>query len=264
MGKPNARARRRKKRLAEEKGKHSAIISEIHTIEKRLAAARNNEQQLSATEKAELLKRQAALGGLEAYQDVSLSGTAAQRGGQHAAKWLVQAIHGRELQTPINLLDVGAIDGVAYSKYHRWIKCTSIDLCPRSENVQRCDFIEDFQIPAKDNLFDVVALSLVLNFVGSLSHRAQMISKAHACLKPSGILFLVLPRACLDNSRYMDHDRLGGIFSTLGFPTVLTQHDSAKLSFWLFQSSSEPSDGKKWPRTQVRSGSSRNNFVIIV
>ena len=103
------------------------------------------------------------------------------------------------------ILDVGAIAGTAYAKFP-WVSDTPIDLNPRSARVIRADF---FQFPAPDmdeeqaqkaeeafllkqaekeeeeereemqmegrwrGKYDVVALSLVVNFVGDLRERGE-------------------------------------------------------------------------------------------
>jgi len=56
-----------------------------------------------------------------------------------------------------------------------WIDTTSIDLNPQAPHVIKSNFF-DFPIPASENddeLFDVVSLSLVMNFEGSLVNRGM-------------------------------------------------------------------------------------------
>jgi len=96
----------------------------------------------------------------------------------------------------LKLLDVGAIAGTA-CEFHitfesfaldsqinasphtfadasqPWIDTTSIDLNPQAPHVIKSNFF-DFPIPDSsndDDLFDVVSLSLVMNFEGSLVNR---------------------------------------------------------------------------------------------
>ena len=45
------------------------------------------------------------------------------------------------------------------------------------------------------------ALSLVLNFVGDPARRGEMLAKCAALLPVGGLLFFVLPSACVENSR---------------------------------------------------------------
>ena len=74
------------------------------------------------------------------------------------------------MRAQLRLLDVGAIGGTSYNDW-KWIEATSIDLNPQAKHVQKYDFF-DFPLPGKDDkLYDVVGLSLVLNFVGDLRKR---------------------------------------------------------------------------------------------
>jgi len=58
---------------------------------------------------------------------------------------------------------------------------TSIDLNPQAKHVQKYDFF-DFPLPGPDDkLYDVLGLSLVLNFVGDLRKRGKTLSP----LRPS-------------------------------------------------------------------------------
>lgn len=64
---------------------------------------------------------------------------------------------------------MGAISGTSYEKFP-WIKTTSIDLNPQDPSkVSKYDFMK-FPIP--EEKFDVIGLSLVLNFVGDLKQRS--------------------------------------------------------------------------------------------
>ena len=89
-----------------------------------------------------------------------------------------------------------------------------------------------------------------------------MIKRTHSFLKPTGLLYIVLPLPCLTNSRYLNHERWTAILATLGFAPV-RQHDSAKLTFWLLKRTHAP-DTKVWKREEVRGGVHRNNFTIVV
>lgn len=91
-----------------------------------------------------------------------------------------------------------------------------------------------------------------------------MLTHAHSYLKPSGLLYLVLPLPCLTNSRYMSHVRFTSILTTLGWTSV-KQFDSPKLTYWLLRSNGPSNgDGKVWKREEVRAGVRRNNFCVIV
>lgn len=73
---------------------------------------------------------------------------------------------------------------------------------------------------------------------------------------------IVLPLACLDNSRYMTDDLLDEIMASLGFKKV-KGHDSRKLSFKMYQK--EEAKGKQdFKKRKVREGVRCNNFCITM
>ncbi|KAM0787374.1 hypothetical protein ACM66B_003460 [Microbotryomycetes sp. NB124-2] len=242
---------------------------------------------MDENERQKLIERQKELGGLRAYQSASVHGGDKTRGGE-TGKWCVKQLKelkvglpesskGKQKVTPVEpiinedgtktwpkqqreklrLLDVGAINGTSYSGYN-WIETTSIDLNSGSDNVIQCDF---FDFPVSERKFDVVGLSLVINFEGSLTRRAEMLVRAHKYLKSEGFLYLVLPLPCLTNSRYTSHERMDQILKSTGWRQV-RQHDSAKLTYFLCKR--VKTDGQTCKREQVRSGAQRNNFCIIV
>lgn len=238
----------------------SALISEFHTLQKALARTTDPIQ------RKQILKQQAQLGGLKTYQAASSYAGSKEKGGE-TGKWCAKALeeHLGRGKKNITLLDVGAISGTSYEKFS-WIKTTSIDLNPQDPTkVLKYDFME-FPIP--EEKFDVIGLSLVLNFVGDLRQRSEMIKHAHQYLKPFGFLYIVLPLACVENSRYLDSNRFKSILNSLGFES-LKQHNSSKLTFWLTQRSGTNGMGVihkniKWPKEEIRKGINRNNFCIKV
>lgn len=142
---------------------HAERIARFHTLEKLKARARDDEQELRRLE-----SEQEALGGLEGYQSSSLKG---QNIGGQSSKWLVNALEDIRGRRATRLLDVGAIDGTAYRKYSSF-QCDSIDLRPSHPSVVQADFLT-METPSNGNLYDVVCLSLVLNFVGSIQSRSE-------------------------------------------------------------------------------------------
>lgn len=179
----------------------------------------------------------------------------------------------------LRLLDVGALSGTSYTAYP-WIDVTSIDINPRSDEVIRSDFF-DFPIPsgtASEPKYDVVCLSLVINFIGDLSKRGEALLRAHRYLVPAGWLYLVLPLACVTNSRYLTHERLQAILESCGWD-IRRQEDSARLTRWLCQRKQGPErkskksksdrsvqewDGVVWKKEEVRVSKTANNFCIKV
>lgn len=142
--------------------KHANHIAKYHALEKQIAQADD------PNKRAELELEQSQLGGLENYQSASLTGA---KFGE-TSKWLVQTLEALRGRQQTRVLDVGAITGTAYSKY-RSFEATYIDLNPQAPHVQKAD-ISEYSPP--DIPFDVVCLSLVLNFVGDLSKRSESTS----------------------------------------------------------------------------------------
>ncbi|KAG5456015.1 MAG: hypothetical protein BJ554DRAFT_4360 [Olpidium bornovanus] len=67
----------------------------------------------------------------------------------------------------MRLLEVGALSSVNYAKESSWIAVTSIDLDNTHDvNVIKADFMEYAAPDSESGLYDVLSLSLVVNFVG--------------------------------------------------------------------------------------------------
>ncbi|WFD45039.1 25S rRNA (adenine(2142)-N(1))-methyltransferase [Malassezia psittaci] len=249
--------------------KHAVAIAKYHALEKKIARCTDE------AERATLLAEQQESGGLSNYQDQSTTGGSVIRGGE-SAKWCAQVL--KEILSPdtkIRLLDVGGIAGTAYEKY-KWIEATYVDLNPRAPHVHQSDFF-DWPVPSAAERYDVVGLSLVLNFVGDLAKRGEMLLHAHQYLRPRGYVYLVLPLACVNNSRYMTHDHLRAIIESAGYD-VVRQDDSARLTRWLIQqrkpkrtkSGDSPLDtvrrkyydGTVFKKQELVAGAQRNNFCI--
>jgi 25S rRNA (adenine2142-N1)-methyltransferase len=196
---------------------HSRLIANFHTIEKKLS------QTTDEAEKKKLLAEREALGGLKAYQDASLMGADSSKGGE-SGKWIVKALKevlGSE-RRDVKLLDVGSLSGTAFVKYP-WIKAKSIDINPRGDSVERIDFFKLPVLASEEDKYDVVSFSLVVNFVGDIQERGKMLLQAHRHVKKGGHLALILPLACVANSRYCTHQRLEEILDSCGWKVV--HHD---------------------------------------
>jgi 25S rRNA (adenine2142-N1)-methyltransferase len=132
---------------------------------------------------------------------------------------------------PLQLLDVGAIvnhypaepepeaePAPAALRSHstlgpklpggRRLLVTSIDLNAQEPSVIEADFFDfaaqQLALPRDTSSgarYDVIVLSLVMNFVGDASMRGVMIKRCAELLGEGGLLFLVLPEPCLYNSR---------------------------------------------------------------
>ncbi|KAG0271962.1 hypothetical protein BGZ95_000167 [Linnemannia exigua] len=249
-------------------------------------------QRYSAQQKANDLARIAAirqemddLGGLDMYQKASTLGQSKQRGGD-SSKWLIPVIESchpqldKKAGNSLRLLDIGALSPHNYQKYSSWIKVTPIDLNPQDPLITKMDFLE-MPIPtSKDELFDVVCLSLVVNFVGDPIQRGEILRHSVRFLVPgTGLLYLVLPLPCIDNSRYMDHELLVEMMAALGYTTLVSHHLAKKLAYYAFRldsvfpgdkDSSRKGSNKKganqlmFPKKMRHDKPNRNNFCIVL
>jgi 25S rRNA (adenine2142-N1)-methyltransferase len=207
----------------------------------------------------------ASLGGLAAYQAASLGGESA-CGGVDSSDWVKEELSNRKQPAPSRLLDVGAI----VARYEEEYNATHIDLTSKDLHVQKIDFFDFAKEAQADQVsFSTVVLSLVVNFVGSAQARGDMLKKASELLRPQGLLFFVLPSACVDNSRYLDQSLLLEILKVCGFENLDVSH-SNNGRLWRCIGRKQR-DGKISPAFDVtsfqkkrvlRGGPDRNNFTI--
>jgi 25S rRNA (adenine2142-N1)-methyltransferase len=150
---------------------------------------------------------------------------------------------------------------------------TRIDLNSQGPGIEKQDFMER-PLPASDeDRFDILSLSLVLNYVPDAAGRGDMLRRVTEFLRsvknetdltPSSgpFLFLVLPLPCVENSRYMDEPLLLQIMSNLGF-TKQYNKKSAKLCYYLFTWNGKVTtrrSGKK----KLRDKPAMNNFSVVL
>ncbi|KAJ2502939.1 25S rRNA (adenine2142-N1)-methyltransferase [Coemansia sp. RSA 1972] len=224
------------------------------------------------------------MGGLDWYQRASLLGQSKQRGGD-TSRWFVPKLRELDLHKgqKLRLLDVGALSCLNYAKERAWIDVTPIDLNSQEPGIYQQDFL-DIKPPNVISLnsdkdtdsttsnshlfhmpFDIVCLSLVVNFIGDPVKRGDMLRQAVQLLVPNGHLFLVLPLSCLINSRYLNDEHLLAIMSHLGF-TQLFSHHTAKLAHYVYKLTKSPAknETKKFSKRLIHPGAGRNNFSIVV
>jgi 25S rRNA (adenine2142-N1)-methyltransferase len=253
-----------------------ALINAHHLLEKRKAqAATNGDKSSEAAINAEI----AALGGLDRYQQASLQGQRNDRGGD-SSRVLMEWLKPLGTPTPprrrLRMLEVGALSCANECSRSRLFDMERIDLNSQGEGILQQDFMLR-PLPANDvERFDIISLSLVLNYVPDAAERGKMLlrtldflyavdqgssSELHHFF-PS--LFMVLPAPCVTNSRYMDEAHLESIMNAIGFSKVRSKV-TQKLVYYLWTrvpDTDMPSVLVK--KTELRSGRSRNNFAIIL
>ncbi|XP_041461963.1 25S rRNA (adenine(2142)-N(1))-methyltransferase-like [Lytechinus variegatus] len=243
------------------------IISRLHTIMKDIDKVKQDTTSSSDDKKMKVKQLELKieeLGGLQAYQQSSLLGEHL-HGNVNTSKWVLQKLKEANIRSPkgskLCLLDVGALQE-NYSKQTKWLDAVAIDLNPQCEGIIKSDFF-DFKVGESD-VYDIIVLSLVLNFVSSPSQRGEMLKRCQTLCRQEGHIFIVLPRACLDNSRYLDHALFEQMMESLNFDLV-AKHDSKKLSFLMFRKAEKRKEVKtSFHKREVRNGTRCNNFCIIM
>ncbi|KAJ1900387.1 25S rRNA (adenine2142-N1)-methyltransferase [Kickxella alabastrina] len=296
LGKSSTDTRRRINHFHTLIKEYSKLASKKQTRGNDLSA----EDMVSIGERIEDVSREMAqMGGLDWYQKASLLGQCKQRGGD-TSRWLVPKM--RDLGVDkrpgkTRLLDVGALSCLNYAKERKWIDVTPIDLNSQEPGIYKQDFLDielDSNAPVPllsqhddadsgeesdvetntahlfQSPFDVICLSLVVNFIGDPARRGDMLKQAARLLAPEGLLFLVLPLSCVANSRYLDDERLLEIMQFLGF-TQLHQNHTAKLAHYLYRltasipaTASASGDEPQFKKKMLHSAPGRNNFSIVV
>ncbi|KAI1854486.1 hypothetical protein JX266_000604 [Neoarthrinium moseri] len=255
------------------------LINSHHVLEKRKAQAilRGDKAEEDAIE-----KEISALGGIKSYQQASLQGQRNDRGGDSSKvlmEWLEAAHPALKEKTSagdsLRLLEVGALSTTNECSKSGLFSMCRIDLNSQAEGILQQDFMQRPLPQDDEEKFDIISLSLVVNFVPDAQGKGNMLLRTLDFLKDPDCLastemgdffpslFLVLPAPCVTNSRYMDEDRLDSIMESLGYTKTrykLTQ----KLVYYLWTRKRLPIPRRKFTKTQTRTGASRNNFAIVL
>ncbi|KAI0847810.1 putative methyltransferase-domain-containing protein [Daldinia vernicosa] len=254
------------------------LINSHHVLEKKKAqAVAKGDIATQAAVEAEI----AALGGLEKYQQASLQGQRLDRGGDSSRvlmEWLKSmdpnftSLEGARLR----MLEVGALSTTNVCSKSGVFDMERIDLNSQSDGILQQDFMKR-PLPKDDSeRFDIISLSLVLNFVPDAMGRGEMLLRTLEFLKgpetdsssqlrdifPS--LFLVLPAPCITNSRYMNESHMESIMRALGYVRAQSK-TTQKLVYYLWvRNSPLQSPLTTFKKLELRSGHSRNNFAIVI
>ncbi|KAL1984777.1 hypothetical protein VTN96DRAFT_8718 [Rasamsonia emersonii] len=220
-----------------------------------------------------------ANGGLESYQLASRTGQSVERGGDSSTV-LIDWIHPiltqlRGSSCKLRVLEVGALSTKNACSKDRSLDVTRIDLHSQEPGILQQDFMERPLPTSDEERFHLISLSLVLNYVPTAAGRGNMLKRCTAFLTKvlppdcpltdfSPCLFLVLPAACVTNSRYLTKQRLQDIMASLGF-SLLKEKVTAKLVYQLWEYDGSSSHGhKRFRKEMLNPGKSRNNFCITL
>jgi len=217
-------------------------------------------------------------GGLESYQLASQTGQLGARGGDTSKllkAWLseLRVLPFSSDKPPIKLLEIGCLSPDNTISQCNGVQMERIDLHSTHPSILEQDFMQRPLPSTADEEFDVISLSLVLNFVPTPAERGQMLLRTAEFLRrdePQNhevtylpALFLTLPLPCISNSRYLTSSLVADILSSLGY-SLIKSKETSKLyySLWHFKASeTNPSIFKK---KELVSGKARNNFCITL
>ncbi|KAF2630238.1 hypothetical protein BU25DRAFT_254734 [Macroventuria anomochaeta] len=257
------------------------IIRTHHRLHKQLAAAQKTGDEMKAKELEAAIENN---GGIAAYQAASKQGQANDRGGDSSkvlVDWLVElGVIDRKArgqnstkQVPLRCLEVGALSTTnAISKFPTLIEMTRIDLNSQGPGIEKQDFMKRPLPKSDQERFDILSLSLVLNYVPDAIGRGAMLHQIIQFLKSKKgyaadneslpLLFFVLPLPCIDNSRYIDEPRLLGIMDSLGL-VLAKKRMTAKLCYYLLRWTGTVRR-TRFEKKQIRDKAGMNNFSIEV
>ena len=259
-----------------------SLIRKHHTLQKQLHNAVSNDDSISAENiRAQL----AASGGLKKYQEASIQGQSAERGGDTSKvlmEWVKEA-NIRKISSEhrrLRMLEVGALKVDNACSRSGLFDVTRIDLHSQHPEIQTMDFMEMPILSSEtleQNGFDIVSLSLVVNYVGDAVGRGEMLRRVGNFLRSAQqideamdpifpAVFLVLPAPCVTNSRYFNEERLEAIMTTLGYVKARRKL-SKKLVYYLWKyenTSSRKEQVELFKKQEIHPGGQRNNFTIIL
>ncbi|KAG9239414.1 putative methyltransferase-domain-containing protein [Amylocarpus encephaloides] len=253
------------------------LIRAHHTLEKQKARALADGNDAKA---AGISREIESKGGLSTYQKASLLGQSNDRGGDSSRilmEWLSPIVPALKEQLatgqPVRMLEVGALSITNACSRSRLFEIERIDLNSQAEGIKQQDFMQRPLPTSQKECFDIMSLSLVLNYVPDAVGKGAMLLRTLLFLKSKSSshvpeylpsLFLVLPAPCVNNSRYMNEEKLIAIMTALGF-VIVKKKLSNKLVYYLWRLESPTTKrGLGFKKEEIRSGSSRNNFAIVL
>ncbi|GKY95300.1 hypothetical protein MPSEU_000491900 [Mayamaea pseudoterrestris] len=262
------------------------ITTTFHRLSRQLVAAQAKDD---ASEIAKLTKQLDEAGGREAYQQASQISTTI----HSTSKWVMAHLvgkgwnrgiltakegHGDSDQTqpmnwrPTRLLEVGAINMQlleAAERSNGKLIVRAIDLQSSHAEIEEADFLEI--MPVQHKQYDVIVCSMVLNCVNTAEDRGKMICRLYHFTVPQGLVFVTIPKTCLQLSPFIDEPSFVEILKTVGFE-VVEQKYSPKLCFFILRRpmmTYNISDDalRKWATVkEIRRGKKyrKNDFSVIL
>lgn len=250
------------------------LIQSHHRLHKALAdAIRQGDEHTASSIRKQIEEK----GGLKSYQQASIQGQSSERGGDTSRillDWLPKDLpkHGT-----IRMLEVGALSVNNACSKSDLFDMTRIDLNSQAAGIEQQDFMERPLPVSILDRFDIISLSLVVNYVPDALGRGKMLQRTCQFLRSIPVqgfgdsapeyfpsLFLVLPAPCVTNSRYLDEALLTEIMESLGYAMVKKKL-STKLIYYLWRFRGAGSAKRqRFQKKEVNPGKTRNNFCILL
>jgi len=193
---------------------------------------------LSSSSEAALAAGEGAAGASETERDMyQKASQAALQRTSHVRKFVYSTLttlnkrpgKGEERKV-LNGLEVGAVTTEFCCQSPSWIRFRSIDLNSQHPKIEKRDF---FALKVCEDEFDVVLNSMVLNCVAEPEDRGEMLLRMAKMLrKETGVLFITIPRRCVENNPFCSVDIFNECLRTCGLSVVLTKF-SPKIAFWV-------------------------------
>ncbi|QIW98388.1 hypothetical protein AMS68_003906 [Peltaster fructicola] len=245
------------------------LIRSHHRLHKELHKATTTGD---ATKAQALQQEIDKLGGLKSYQQASILGQSKDRGGDSSIvlmQWLQEAAMDiKSANYKPRLLEVGALSTSNACSKSNLFDIERIDLNSQEVGILRQDFMQRPLPKRESEHFEIISLSLVLNYVPDAMQRGDMLKRTCQFLKTKAnattfpLLFIVLPAPCTTNSRYLDDKRFQQIMESLGYRQVEYKQTS-KLVYSLWHLVNTKSSAR-FGKVEVNPGPTRNNFTIVL
>ncbi|KAJ9628527.1 25S rRNA (adenine2142-N1)-methyltransferase [Taxawa tesnikishii (nom. ined.)] len=250
------------------------LIRGHHQLNKALASAvRAGDEEVAASLRKQIEER----GGLKSYQQASIQGQSDERGGDTSRvllDWLREPLSALKNQGfKLRMLEVGSLSVSNACSKSGFFDVARIDLNSQSEGIEQQDFMMRPLPRSRDEAFDIISLSLVVNYVPDAPGRGQMLQRTCQFLRRVAMdlqdaskfapsLFLVLPAPCVTNSRYVDEALLTDVMNALGY-TSIQRKLTSKLIYYLWRFDHAAAAKRlSFPKREVNPGPTRNNFSI--
>ena len=146
----------------------------------------------------------------------------------------------------------------------------AIDLHSMHDRIEEADFLS-LPLVQSDSIslsYDVIVCSMVLNCVPTAMKRGAMLLRIVHFLRPGGIVYITIPKTCLNLSPYLDANRFAELLQHVGLNVLEHKKETPKVAYFVCQKAAGLIDGrsKEWQSTmKIRHGRKfRNNFEIVL